>query len=237
MLSFIQGLNLRISTTTQVIARIWHNARPKKVETLIWLTLNQGLPVGTWLQLMGIPPQCKVCNSNQVKSPIHCLLKCPMAQRAWEAYKGIWREWQAPDDVITSWPFVLLGEAVIEQEDDPPGLLAYHTGGFTYLRQPLDILRSLLLYYLWSERCRRHFDDHYSLKQVLTQAWVAMVEVGMATWKAIRSHRTTKDPAIQSSIELAFRKEWLHMNILGKDDATIGWHFLPPLFFMNFSND
>lgn len=22
----------------------------------IWLTLNQGLPVGTWFQLMGIPP-------------------------------------------------------------------------------------------------------------------------------------------------------------------------------------
>jgi hypothetical protein len=160
-----------------------------------------------------------------------------MAQRAWEAYKGIWREWQAPDDIITSWPFVLLGEAVIEREDDPPGLLAYHMGGFTYLRQPLGILRSLLLYYLWSERCRRHFDGLYSPKRVLTQAWEATIKVGTATWKAIRSRRTTKDPAIQSSIELAFRKEWLHMNIFGKDDTTIGWHFLPPLYFMNFSND
>ncbi len=37
MFSFIQGLNLRNSTTTQVIARIWHNVRPKKVGTLIWL--------------------------------------------------------------------------------------------------------------------------------------------------------------------------------------------------------
>jgi hypothetical protein len=49
MLAFIQGLNLRNSTTLQVIARIWHNARPRKVGALIWLTLNQGLPVGTWL--------------------------------------------------------------------------------------------------------------------------------------------------------------------------------------------
>ncbi len=79
MFSFIQGLNFRNSTTTQVIANIWHNARPKKVETLIWLTFNQGLLVGTWLQLMCIPPQCKVCNSSQVESPIHCLLECPMA--------------------------------------------------------------------------------------------------------------------------------------------------------------
>jgi hypothetical protein len=101
----------------------------------------------------------------------------------------------------------------------------------------LDILRSFLLYYLWSERCRRHFSDQYSLNKVLLQALVATVEVGMATWKAIRSHRPTKDPDIQTGIELAFRKEWFHSNILGKDYATIGWHFLPPLYYLNFSND
>jgi len=56
MISFIQGLSLRNITIQQTIARIWHNSRPKKVGTLIWLTLNQGLSVGSWLQLMGIPP-------------------------------------------------------------------------------------------------------------------------------------------------------------------------------------
>jgi hypothetical protein len=86
-----------------------------------------------------------------------------MAQRAWKAYKRIWDEWKAPHSFMPSWPFVLLSEAVLEHEDDPPGLLMYHTGGFTYLRQSLDILRSLLLYHLWTERCRRHFGDHYSL--------------------------------------------------------------------------
>jgi len=110
-----------------------------------------------------------------------------MAQRAWEAYKCIWSEWQALHNLEITWPFALLGEAVIEQEDDPPGLLAYHTGGFTYLKQPLDILRSFIVYRLWTERCRKHFDDKYSLKVTLTQAWVATVEVGMASWKAIRS--------------------------------------------------
>ncbi len=66
---------------------------------------------------------------------------------------------------------------------------------------------------------------------------MATIEVGMASWKAIRSHQPTKDPVIQTSIELDFKKEWLHMNILGKDNATIGWHFLPPLYFLHFSND
>jgi hypothetical protein len=35
MLFFIKDLNLKNSTTSQVIARIWHNARPRKVGTLI----------------------------------------------------------------------------------------------------------------------------------------------------------------------------------------------------------
>jgi hypothetical protein len=63
-----------------------------------------------------------------------------------------------------TWERVILGEAVFEEEDDPPGLHNYHPGGFSYKRQPLDILRSFLLFYLWSERCRKHFDDQYSLK-------------------------------------------------------------------------
>ncbi len=142
-----------------------------------------------------------------------------------------------PHDLEITWPFALLDEVTIEQEDDPSGLLAYHTDGFTYPRQALNILHSFIVYHLWTERCRKHFDDNYSLKTVLTQAWVATVEVGMASWKAIRSHRPTKDLDIQARIKLDFRNEWLHMNILGTDNATIRWHFLPPLYFLPLSND
>jgi hypothetical protein len=106
-----------------------------------------------------------------------------------------------------NWPFVLLGEPVLEKKDDPPGHLTYHAGSFTYPRQPLDILRSFILYHIWTERCKRHFGDQHSVKSILTQAWVATVEVGMATWKAIKSHRDTKDLSTQTSIELNFRKE------------------------------
>jgi hypothetical protein len=69
----------------------------------------------------------------------------------------------------------------MEHEDDPFRLLMYHTGDFTYLKQPFDILRSFILYHLWSERCQKHFGDHYSLKKILLQAWVATIKVGMAT--------------------------------------------------------
>jgi len=110
-------------------------------------------------------------------------------------------------------------------------------GGYSYIRQPLDILSSFLLYYLWSERFRRHFDDHYSLKRVLLQAWEVAVEVGMATGKAIRTSSQNRDHNIQSRIENAFKAEWLHLHIFGKGKTTILWHLLPPLYFLDFSND
>jgi hypothetical protein len=66
---------------------------------------------------------------------------------------------------------------------------------------------------------------------------VAIVEVGMASWKAIRSQGPTKDPEVQARIELDFRSEWLHLNIMGTDQAIIKWHFLPPLYFLPLPNE
>jgi hypothetical protein len=181
IIDFIQSLNLQNSTIAQVVARMWHNARPRKVGALIWLTLNKGLPVGTWLQTMGLPATCKGCDQDLPESAQHCLMECPPARKAWNAFRRVWTEWEAPNHLSITWPFVLLGEAVFEEEDDPLDLQSYHTDGFSYRRQPLDILRSFLLYYLWSERCRRHFDGQYSLKKILLQSWEATAEVGMAT--------------------------------------------------------
>jgi hypothetical protein len=47
MATFLKDLNLRNTSMAQLTARIWHNARPRKVGTLIWLIINRGLPVGT----------------------------------------------------------------------------------------------------------------------------------------------------------------------------------------------
>jgi hypothetical protein len=143
------------------------------------------------------------------------------AQLAWKAFLRIWEEWEAPNRLAITWPFILLGEAVLEEEDDSLDLHCYHTGGFSYRWQLFDILRSFLLYYLWSERCRRHFDGQYSLKRILLQAWEATVEVDMATWKAIRCYSQTKGQNTQINIEKAFKAEWLHHHIFAKGVSAI----------------
>ncbi len=168
--SFIQQLNLQSSSVSQMITRIWHNSRPRKVGTLIWLTLNRGLPIGTWLQCMGISPSSKVCDIGIPESPQHCLFECLFVKRAWEAFKGVWQKWKASNKVTPSWPFILLGKGVFKCKDDPPGFHRYHVGGFSYIRQPFDILCSFILYFLWSKRCRKDFDDQYFSRKILHQA-------------------------------------------------------------------
>jgi len=59
----------------------------------------------------------------------------------------------------------------------------------------------------------------------------------MATWKAIRSSSQDRTQDNQNSIELAFKAEWLHGRIVGEGEAAISWRLLPPLYFLNFSND
>jgi hypothetical protein len=95
--SFIQRLNLRNSTVAQIITRMWHNARPRKVGALTWLTLNNGLPMGTWLQTMGIQAPSKGCKQGLPESAQHCLMDCLPAQLVWKAFLRVWEEWEAPN--------------------------------------------------------------------------------------------------------------------------------------------
>jgi len=82
MKTFLDDLNFRNTSSAQMTARIWHNARPRKVGTLIWLILNKGFLVGSWLQQIGLPSQCKVYVSNLEESAQHLFLNCLMARNA-----------------------------------------------------------------------------------------------------------------------------------------------------------
>ncbi len=76
---------------------MWHNARRRKVGALTWLILNNGLPVGTWLQIMGIPATYKVCDQGLSEFAQHCLMECTPARQAWKAFLSVWNEWGALD--------------------------------------------------------------------------------------------------------------------------------------------
>jgi hypothetical protein len=45
----------------------------------------------------------------------------------------------------------MMGEVIFERKDDPPEVQGYHVGGFSYIRQPLDILCNFILYFGWRD--------------------------------------------------------------------------------------
>ncbi len=121
IITFIDNLNLKNSSISQVVAKIWHNSRPRKVGILIWLTLNQSLPTGTWLHVMGISPTYKTCSSGAPESHQHCLLDYPLAQRAWGAFKRMWEEWKAPRRRHLQLALCFAGRGLHRARGRPPG--------------------------------------------------------------------------------------------------------------------
>jgi len=119
IITFIQDLDLHNSTVAQIVAKMWHNARPRKVGALTWLTLNNGLPVGTWLQTMGIQAPCKGYDQGFQEFARHCLMECISAQKAWSAFLSVWGEWEVPNRLSITWPFVLLGSPCSKKRTTP----------------------------------------------------------------------------------------------------------------------
>jgi hypothetical protein len=62
-------------------------------------------------------------------------------------------------------------------------------------------------------------------------------EGGHGHLEGIKSSSQDRTQDNQNSIELAFKTEWLDDRIFGEGEAAISWRLLPPLYFLNFSND
>ncbi len=111
------------------------------------MTLNQDLLMGTWLQLMGIPPYCKVCDSGVEESPQHCLSSVPWCNVLGKLTREFVKTGKRPRISPSPGHSSYSGSLSPNERTTLSGSLAYYAGGFTYPRQPLDILRSFLLYF------------------------------------------------------------------------------------------
>jgi hypothetical protein len=115
----------------------------------------------------------------------------------------------------------------------PPRVQGYHVGGFSYIKQLLDILRSFIFY------GRRDVGSILIINIPLGKSssklgWQPL-KLG---WPLGRPLIPFSSPGcgIQARIEQAFRVKWCHLSIFGDDYATIVWRFLPPLYFLDFFN-
>lgn len=63
---------------------LWGSWRPRRITLFMWLLAHKGLPVGSWLALMGQNGECQSYMSHRSETPKHFLLECPQARRVWQ---------------------------------------------------------------------------------------------------------------------------------------------------------
>ncbi len=137
-----------------IIDRLWHSYWPTKVVSLILLTLNMGLSIGSWLLYMGINLIFEVCHDLIIENPQHCLfilyfdhyvtylIQCLELIKCASSSKH-----------KISWNFILLVH--IFSRDDDPFTHSLHIVGFFPL---YNFSINFIHYFLCIEWCYFHLD-------------------------------------------------------------------------------
>jgi len=98
---------------------------------------------------------------------------------------------------------------------------------YVYKGQAWNLLRSFLLWHIWTERCsKKYTDQEISVCRILSSTWISTLYAGMAVWKHF--HSVVKNLESLAGIEAAFSEEWILLFCFSDDGV---WHFLvPPIF-------
>ncbi len=131
---------------------------------------------------------------------------------------------------VWNWNFILLNEIVHQIEKVQPSTQNLKTTRFCYTKQPLNILCSFIVYFLWIDKCRKNFEDNYPSFKILKWPQVSNVEVGMDAWKDLsntRTHETRKAKANLALIRSNFISTWCFQDLFARWDRTMRWSLLP----------
>ncbi len=53
---------------------MWHPWFPKKILTMMWLTMVEGLPIGAWCMKIGQEGICNLCTKSTLETTQHGLM-------------------------------------------------------------------------------------------------------------------------------------------------------------------
>ena len=176
----------------------------------IWLVISKGIPVGTWKTKIGLPAECIMCEGEHEETVEHCFWTCKTVQRAWTQYAALRRKANLEAN-IDSWIDIVVGKFPINNkttyiEDTPwEAATSYTINGNT----PWDILRTNLLWYLWTQECEHNYRrTQFSLAQALANTWRTTIQLGLAAWRKILKLQQKGNPLKQLQIEESFKDMW-----------------------------
>lgn len=96
------------------------------------------------------------------------------------------------------------------------------------------MLRTNILWNIWTQRCRHNFsDEKFNLSSALFSAWQTTIQIGMAAWYEVKKFRNVRGQRKQSQLEESFTNTWTKGSIFSvKGHNIIHWRFTPDETFL-----
>jgi hypothetical protein len=95
------------------------------------------------------------------------------------------------------WIDFILGNLVYDENHLTSRDFSNHPRGYSFPFQAINMLKSMVMFFLWTKRCSLHFEGSYSTRKIMVNAWTAIIEIGTVTWVTLHQHKVTQDPCIQ----------------------------------------
>ncbi|KAG0595096.1 hypothetical protein M758_UG139000 [Ceratodon purpureus] len=197
-----------------------------------WLTVAEGLPIGSWRHKAGWESPCRVCHSSGVESAEHALRTCPVVAPPWTSYAALRAEANLPND-CTEWHRTLFGPLL------PPG------GNRIQKDKPWDnarnclvtsnttweILRVNLLWSIWVQKCNHELNDtSFCLGKALYHAWRSIACIRIEVYHEIT--RFKRSARRMARLRTLFEEVWTATGTFATVGSDPRWHFTPPTSFL-----
>lgn len=74
----------------EFFTKLWHCWIPRKVSSMVWLTIAEGLPIGEWRRCcLGQEGFCTLCDLRVLQTSEHGLFGCESVKEAWSNLRRI----------------------------------------------------------------------------------------------------------------------------------------------------
>lgn len=64
-------------------SKLWHSWIPRKILSMVWVTIADGLPIGEWRRCVGLSSACSVCKQGVIQTSEHGLFGFEAVKAAW----------------------------------------------------------------------------------------------------------------------------------------------------------
>lgn len=132
--------------------RLWHPWMPKKISTMIWLTIAEGIPVGAWRRRIGQSGECNLCVGGMLQTARHAFFDCARVKIIWDKIRELMSPIHSAPKIGT-WEQALYGDLghprIVNTAED----ILWESGSHCMIsdRTLWDVFRMSTIWYLWCQ--------------------------------------------------------------------------------------